>query len=178
MMNYFDGVSTFEELRKCYKKLAFEHHPDVGGDTATMQKINSQYDILFEKLKNVHNQESKNDSTGIKRSMNETPEKFREAIMKIINLDDITIELCGAWLWVSGKTYRHKEEIKKAGYNWSKNKEMWYWHPDEERTSFYRGKTSMADIRSTYGSEVIRNESKKETNFIKSPKKKKEEQFV
>lgn len=49
-MKYFkDGLSV-EELKQEYRTLAKKHHPDLGGDTATMQEINSEYDAYYERL--------------------------------------------------------------------------------------------------------------------------------
>ena len=42
-MRYFDHLSTVEDIKPHYKKLAMENHPDRGGNTATMQEINAQY---------------------------------------------------------------------------------------------------------------------------------------
>ena len=39
-MKYFTECKTLDELKKEYRRLAMQHHPDVGGDTATMQAIN------------------------------------------------------------------------------------------------------------------------------------------
>lgn len=168
---YFKNVTNFEELRKEYKKLAFAHHPDRGGKVEIMQAINAEYDILFKKFKDVHNTQAETDSTGKKKHIHETPEAFREAISKIIHLDGVVIELCGSWLWLSGKTYEHREEIKKAGFEWSKTKKEWYWHAEQETTYIYRGKTTKAEIRKKYGSETI---STEKPNYIKEPKKEKE----
>lgn len=35
-----------EDIKKAYRKLASQHHPDKGGDTATFQKIQSAYETL------------------------------------------------------------------------------------------------------------------------------------
>lgn len=40
-----------EELKKAYKKLAMQHHPDRGGDQTTFQKINEAYDTLKDPAK-------------------------------------------------------------------------------------------------------------------------------
>jgi DnaJ-class molecular chaperone len=39
-------TSTPDEIKKSYRKLASQHHPDKGGDTATFQKIEEAYRIL------------------------------------------------------------------------------------------------------------------------------------
>ena len=41
-----DKTATPEEIKKAYRKLASQHHPDKGGDTATFQKIQVAYDTL------------------------------------------------------------------------------------------------------------------------------------
>lgn len=39
MNTYFKNVNTLEELRKQYKELLKQHHPDNGRDVAIMQEI-------------------------------------------------------------------------------------------------------------------------------------------
>lgn len=39
-------TATPDEIKKAYRKLASQHHPDKGGDTATFQKIQIAYDTL------------------------------------------------------------------------------------------------------------------------------------
>ena len=42
--NHFTNISSIQELKKRYKELALKFHPDrEGGDTATMQEINNEY---------------------------------------------------------------------------------------------------------------------------------------
>ena len=43
MKRYFDHLRTLSEVKAEYKRLVKINHPDVGGDTATMQAINAQY---------------------------------------------------------------------------------------------------------------------------------------
>jgi DnaJ-class molecular chaperone len=48
------GVSnsaTAEEIKQAYRKLASQHHPDKGGDTARFQEIQSAYDVLSDSQK-------------------------------------------------------------------------------------------------------------------------------
>lgn len=37
-MNWFTAYRTLEEVKATYKKLAKQFHPDLGGDTQTMQE--------------------------------------------------------------------------------------------------------------------------------------------
>lgn len=47
MSNYFAGVTDIETLRKRYRELLKQYHPDNGGSVAEMQSINAEYDRLF-----------------------------------------------------------------------------------------------------------------------------------
>lgn len=44
-------TATPDEIKKAYRKLASQHHPDKGGDTATFQKIQTAYDTLSDPTK-------------------------------------------------------------------------------------------------------------------------------
>jgi DnaJ-class molecular chaperone len=50
-MNYYSilglqrGCSQ-DEIKKAYRRLASQHHPDKGGDTSTFQNIQAAYDVL------------------------------------------------------------------------------------------------------------------------------------
>ncbi|PXV66842.1 hypothetical protein CLV62_104103 [Dysgonomonas alginatilytica] len=46
-MKHFSNITSLEDLKSQYKKLALANHPDKGGKTETMQEINNEYDILF-----------------------------------------------------------------------------------------------------------------------------------
>ena len=42
-MNYFSGITDKKALKKRFRELALEHHPDHGGDVVVMQEINGQF---------------------------------------------------------------------------------------------------------------------------------------
>ena len=149
-MTYFANINTLDELKAQYRRLAKANHPDHGGDTATMQAINREYTELFEILKKQHNA-----SADEYHQTTEAPEEFIEIIEKLMKLDGLEIELCGSWLWIGGNTKEHKDALKEARCRWSSNKKLWYWHHPEEGRKWHRGKATMNQIRSKYGSQVF-----------------------
>lgn len=46
-MKHFNNVTSLEDLKKQYRKLALANHPDKGGRTEVMQEINIEFDVLF-----------------------------------------------------------------------------------------------------------------------------------
>jgi hypothetical protein len=145
-------ATNIDELKKEYRTLAKKHHPDTGGDTATMQAINAEYDKLFK----LYNTDGKHDIS----------DGYRAVIDKIIGLDGIEIEICGSWIWVSGDTKQHKDIFKAAGFWWASKKLMWYWRPEESKTKFHNKPVDMDRIRRSYGSEVIKTSSRDQKQQI------------
>lgn len=47
-MTYFQNINSLVDLKKEYLRLALQHHPDKGGDTAIMQQVNIEFERLFE----------------------------------------------------------------------------------------------------------------------------------
>ena len=47
-MTYFQNIQSLADLKKEYRRLAMLHHPDKGGDTVLMQKLNTEFEKLFE----------------------------------------------------------------------------------------------------------------------------------
>lgn len=70
-MKYFANIVDLESLKREFKRLALANHPDRGGDTATMQEINAEYDAAFARLKVEYN------STHPERPTEETAESTR-----------------------------------------------------------------------------------------------------
>lgn len=147
MAQYFENVKTLEDLKKQYRRLAMKFHPDMGGSTEIMQQINAEHDRLFEVLKEKHNA-----SADEYHQTTETPEEFRAIIEFLLKLDGVIGELCGSWIWCSGNTKAHKEELKAAGCRWSSTKKLWSWHYAEDGQRWHKGTQTMAQIRSKYGS--------------------------
>jgi len=154
-MTYFKNPTSLDELKKQYRRLAMQYHPDTNPGRESemneiMKTINAEHDRLFETLKHQHN--ATHDQ---QHQTTETAEEFRQIIALLLKLEGLTVELCGSWLWISGNTREHKEALKAAGCRWSSNKKMWYWRHPEHAGHYHRSKTSMDQIRSKYGSQVF-----------------------
>ena len=147
-------IRTLDDLKKAYRRLAMKHHPDVGGNTQDMQEINAEYDKLFAQLKTGYNAWA---SANNRHTTEEQPDDFKRIIEILIKLDGLDIELCGSWLWIGGNTRKHKEALKAAGCQWCSKKKLWSWKPAGKRYHSYRGTKSMDQIRTKYGSQVIKN---------------------
>ena len=164
-MTYFKNVNTLEELRKQYKELLKQYHPDnPNGSTEATQQINAEYDKLFKLLKNKHESkepeaESKHASDNMKWDFAEDA-ALREILQKVIHFENIVIELCGSWIWISGNSYQYKDELKEIGFKWASQKKQWYWHSESYRKKGTRP-LSMDDIRSYYGSTEFRAEERR-----------------
>lgn len=126
-MTYFKNVNTLEELRKQYKELLKNFHPDnENGSVEITQEINSEYDRLFKVLKDKHGKQttaSDKETDFNKAYWNYEEDKaLREILQKVVHLANITIEICGSWIWISGNTYQHKAELKEIGFRWAGQK--------------------------------------------------------
>lgn len=153
-MNYFAGITTLENLRKEYKRLAFENHPDKGGDTEVMKTINSMYEDLSKKLINGNAEFS----DGRKWYENSFTDRLRDIINSIVLLPNINIEIIGTWIWVTGETKEVKEDLKKSGFKYSKNKKAWYFYEGSFRKTRNEN-FSLDEIRSFYGNEEVEKNS-------------------
>lgn len=148
-MRFFNDCVTLEEVKAAYKKLAKQYHPDCGGDTATMQAINTEYAFACVKILKGENLTDEEADEQIRLS-----EEYREVIEQIIHLAGIVIEVVGNWIWVTGNTYPVRKQLKDAGLFFASKKVAWYYRAEEHR-SRGSGKT-LDEIRAKYGSEKIR----------------------
>jgi hypothetical protein len=79
--------------------------------------------------------------------------KFPEIISQIIHFD-ITIEICGNWIWLSGNTRSYSKQLKEIGFYYSPRKQMWYWRPSGWESNNHKP-WDIQQIRKRYGSDVI-----------------------
>ena len=157
MMKYFNNPQTLEELKKQYRELAHKHHPDSGGSEEAMKDINGEYHALFPKLKDKHQTKDGTTYTA-KQESNETAEQFIDLINELMRMDDIVIEIIGCFVWVTGNTKPHKEQLKALRFKWHSKKSAWYLAPEDYRRRS-RKDYALEEIRAMYGTSGEMNSS-------------------
>jgi hypothetical protein len=135
-VNWFVGLHTVEEIKSHYRRLAMQHHPDRGGDTAKMQDINAQYLVA---LKACHGQTS-HDTEGREHTYryNEAVEQaVMDKLYEILRIKfDGQVSLIGTWIWIQGETRPVKDQLKAIGCLWHSKRAMWYWRQQEYRSRY------------------------------------------
>ncbi len=147
-MTYFKDCRTLDEVKAMYKQLAKQYHPDCGGDTETMQAINSEYAFACAKILKGENLSQEDTNEGIRLS-----EEYRAVIEQLMPLTGILIEVVGNWIWVTGNTKPVKQQLKEAGLFFASKKVAWYYRAEEFKTT--GSKKSLDEIRAKYGSETV-----------------------
>lgn len=148
-MKYFSKCKTLDQVKDLYRQLAMENHPDRGGDTATMQAINVEYKYATALILQGANLSADDTNRQIKFS-----EEYQRVVSQIIKLPDITIELIGMWIWVSGNTKPVKKQLADAGLHYAPQKKVWFYR-SEVLKPLRGSKQPMNKIRAKYGSKVI-----------------------
>ena len=145
ILKEFKEVTGINEAKKIYKILAKKLHPDVGGDEESFKLLNAIYTDLIE-----HKIYFSNDF--------KIDIELEKIISLILHFENITIELVGSWVWVSGDTKEIKDKLKELGFKWASKKKMWFYGEMKGRNS---NEKSMEEIKSKYGSETLKTNDKK-----------------
>ena len=164
-MKYFSKCKTAEDVKATFKDLAKRLHPDCGGDAEEFKKMMNDYREAFNRWKNTHETAA---GETYEKETTETPEEFAEIINKIIYFAGCKIEIIGSWIWISGNTATYHEELKAAGFWYSKNKKAWYFTGETGRNKKRRGRYTMDQLRYKWGTEEVRTENPKS---LKEPEK-------
>jgi len=160
--NYFANCATNEEVKKEYRKLAFEFHPDKNGNSEEsneiMKAINDAFEKAFNNVKNIFTNVKGERYT---KETTEVAEEFINIVNEVIKMEGVEIDVVGCFLWLVGETTPYKDELKKLGFLWSSNKKMWYKAPKSyKKTS--RKQYDYNEITSMFG---VKRYAKKEDDM-------------
>lgn len=157
-MKYFTNCKTAEELKKEYRTLAKQLHPDLGGDTEEFKIMQNEFEAMWERLKNVHTNSKGETYT---KETTETPKDFIHIIDVLTKLNGIEVEICGSWIWVSGNTKEHKEVLKGLKFHYANKKQAWYYHTEPYKKKSKRELT-LDEIRDMFGSQKYKAKEERE----------------
>ena len=149
MKDYFYACFDEETIKRTYRDLVKVHHPDLGGDLATMQEINSQYES---KMRSVY-RKKENSTADTVKFWTERETEMMSVLAQFLKLEGIQVEIIGVWLWLTGETKPVKETLKEYGCRFSGQKKAWYWRSKEHK--FRRRNAPSKDLdglRATWGS--------------------------
>jgi len=136
------GEANPETIKLAYKRAAQKYHPDRNPSGEHMMKL---INVAYELVKNFEGKVEENKDFG---------DAINNALNAIFDFG-LTIEVCGSWVWVTGNTKPHKDELKAAGFFWSAKKSSWYFRPANRKGRFKAASWSMEEIRTKFGSEII-----------------------
>ncbi len=153
-----ESCSKVEELKRVYRQLSKEHHPDLGGDAETMKLVNGVYHAC---LKRMDGQRSYDNETKREHVYKYDEAKEQAIIEKIfellaLKLSGIEIALMGTWIWITGETKPVKDALKNAGCKWHSKRGCWYWHCDGHRNWY--SKRGFASLAAQYGYQEFSND--------------------
>lgn len=138
---------SLEGLKAAYRAACKIYHPDLNPNGLEMMKlINTAYEFL-----KLHLGKWRHSDAPTGPGLDEILQGIFD---KIKHMVDVNAEICGAWLWVSGNTKIYKEQLKEAGFRFSRNKMSWYWRPDGYRKRSRRV-FSMNEIRGMWGGQDL-----------------------
>ena len=144
------GQVTNAILKTAYRHATSIYHPDRNPAGLEMMKA---VNLAWEALKDI---DFDNDTIIVEESPNnDYGDALNDALNVVQTMEGIEIEICGAWVWLTGNTYANKKILKDAGYKWAPKKKQWYFRPEEYK-SFNRNTWSMDEIREQHGSFKVR----------------------
>ena len=124
-------------------------HPDrAGGSNEMMSAVNQAIEAIREWYA------AGNDELRSHDKPSGYGDLLAAAIAAVVELQGISIEICGSWIWITGDTKPHKEAFKAAGFKWGAKKSAWYFRPAGYQ-SRGRGKWSLDEIREYHGSQSV-----------------------
>jgi hypothetical protein len=142
--DFFAGCYDDAAIKTRFRDLCKIHHPDLGGDLATMQRLNAAYQAA---LRGEYRKTMSDDDA---EAAVEMDAQVAAKVAEIIGIEGLIVELVGRWVWVTGETFPARALLKAAGFFWASKKEAWYYRKAEDQVA-RGGRKSLEEIKAKYG---------------------------
>ncbi len=150
-MDYFKDCQTFDEAKTAFRMHAHKTHPDRGGDSADFIDLKNQFEN-FDPVTLKYRTERENWK----------PTEFMGIIERLLHLENVRIQILGAWIWIDGDTRPVSDQIKDAikdapSYvcNWNRKRVAWQIHQKGYRRR-HREDLTREEIEANYGVENVK----------------------
>ena len=152
-MEWFTNSDSLETLKGEY----LNYLRKFKADAELMKEIDTQFKELCEKFGAEYNLKIEQENEGKsaeyqKPKYDASNDKFAEVLKKIIDFN-MNIEIIGQWIWCFDSKEYH-EQLKELGFWFTKTKKAWVF--SGSRKKFIRSRNSLNDIRTKWGSEVVK----------------------
>lgn len=158
IINEFEQCSNISELKKKYIELVRKFHPDKGGNLEICKLVNTLYSQFANKIKDIHEhaKSDRGDNFDFAESAEnvEIDDKLKDVIFTLSSLP-LDLEICGSWLWVTGRTWLFSKQLKALGCIFASRKKAWCFHVDKWVKR--KHKLTLDEIRDLHGSVKVNN---------------------
>ena len=153
-MNYFTNCQSVEEVKKHYRKLLMQYHPDHAGQDgeAITKEIIKQFNFFLNNFMSHSFNSYYADKEWKPAPGAETP--FLEILQKIINLE-CEIEIIGYWIYCFNSK-EFKDQLKELGFWFSGKHKAWVYSGKPKKN--IKSKETLDEIRARKGSQKIEKE--------------------
>lgn len=169
-MNFFQNCRTVEEIKTEYRKLARQHHPDLGGDTATMQAVNAAY---HEALARCNGQTTTDNQGNPHRYTynHDTEQAIMDKISALLKVLPAYCEvlLIGSWVWILGTRKEDTEAraaLKAEKAMWHSKRLCWYWRAFESKHYGRQSRHDLSGLAARYGCRNFAGTMRDEQNAV------------
>ena len=127
-MKKMSTSETLEDLKRVYA----DEYSEVRYDVDLLKDLNLAYEDNFDAVRCMHRTKGGKVYSTESAPNHEGVAWFPEFVEAISNMKDVEYNIEGTWLWVSGNTKPHREELKRLGLRWAPKRKMWYKKPAEK----------------------------------------------
>ena len=127
-MRKMSKSETLEDLKRVYS----DEYSEVRYDVDLLKDLDLAYEDNFDSVRCLHRTKGGKVYSTESAANHETVGFFPEFVESISNMSDVWFTIEGTWMWVSGNTKPHREELKRLGLRWAPKRKMWYKKPAEK----------------------------------------------